>query len=90
MLLLTLFPACALSAAYLSYAFSPFLAAKHLLLLGLVGALLVETSLYNSKNSFRLLVSSRKRKFAVCVLDFNLYCPAVHRQRGAIRGTHVQ
>ena len=46
MLLLTVLPACAVSAACLAYGFSAYLAAKHLVLLALFGAFMVELSLY--------------------------------------------
>jgi hypothetical protein len=39
MLLLTVVPACAISTAFLAYEFSPYLAAKHLVMLSLFGAL---------------------------------------------------
>ncbi len=46
MLLLTVLPACTVSTACLAYEFSPYLAAKHLVMLSLFGALFVELSLY--------------------------------------------
>jgi hypothetical protein len=46
MLLLTVLPACTVSTACLAYEFSPYLAAKHLVMLSLFGALLVEMSVY--------------------------------------------
>jgi hypothetical protein len=46
MLLLTVLPASAVSTACLAYEFSPYLAAKHLVMLSLFGAILVELSLY--------------------------------------------
>jgi hypothetical protein len=47
LLLLSVLPVCTVSTAYLAYEFSPYLAAKHLLVLILLGALLVELTLYS-------------------------------------------